>query len=90
MLECEMLERNFNSLLKIENCLFKKIFFFSRTLQHLHSSKANFITPFLLSFFKEKKVFWRLYAEWYKISSLIKLSQKYPSTITFVSYFIPS
>lgn len=55
MLECEMLERHFNSLLKIENCLFKKIFFFSRTLQHLHSSKANFITPFLLSFFKEKK-----------------------------------
>lgn len=55
MLGCEMLERHFNSLLKIENCLFKKNFFFSRTLQHLHSSKANFITPFLLSFFKEKK-----------------------------------
>lgn len=53
-----MPESNFESLLQIEICTLKFFFFFSlRALQNLHSSKANFIAPFLVSFSGKKKSF---------------------------------
>lgn len=53
-----MPESNFNSLLQIKIGIYIYIYnFFSlRVLQNLHSSKANFLAPFLVSF-PEKKSF---------------------------------
>lgn len=56
LLEVWDAESNFNSVLQIEICVFSCIFFPLRVLQNLHSSKANFLAPFLVPV-SEKKSF---------------------------------